>query len=314
MAGAVIDAGLEDTIEINARKTPSQSVHDLQASSDVIVLLNQAKNRQTGLAFGSRVAANARITRPFIQIDSGGMFVAKLAGNDIGFAEIVAKNLSLELLEWSPNSICNSPNNNAMKRRLVGVLPGKLISINGIVIAKAIESDIEIRAQDRKIIDIKGAIMKHHGLEKLPPLDLDKAIIRSGIIRRMEASPRIRDGRGNGAAIIDHCAEGAFEVAKGCHVVLTVGDDTTAIAADILSRLDIPVIGIVDGDLDRLLYNTMIPKGSIMITGEAGYDDIVDKLIKEQIFKGGKIPFWANQLTERVMEIAGERVVKVEMY
>ena len=72
---AVIDADLEDIISINARKTPSQSVHDLQASSDVIVLLNQAKNRQTGLAFGSRVAANARITRPLIQIDSGGILL-----------------------------------------------------------------------------------------------------------------------------------------------------------------------------------------------------------------------------------------------
>jgi hypothetical protein len=312
---AVIDAGIEDIIDINAKKTPSQLVHDLQASSDAIVLLNQAKNRQTGLAFGSRVAANARIIRPLIQIDYGGMFVAKLAGIDIGFAEIVAENLCLELLEWSINSTCNSHDCNATKRRLVGVFPGELISINGVVIAKAIESDIEIRVQEGKVIDIKGAIMKHQGLEKLPPLALDKAIIRSGIIRRTEASPRIRDRRGNGAAIIDHCAENAFEAAKGCRVVLTVGDDTTAIAADILSRLNIPVIGIVDGDLDKLSYNTMIPKGSIIITVEAGYDDIVGKLVKEQIFKGGnRTSFWANQLTERVMEIAGERVVHIEIF
>jgi len=159
------------------------------------------------------------------------MFVVKLAGNDIGFAEIVAENLCLELLEWSPNLMCNSHDNNAMKRRLIGVLPGELISVNGVVIAKAIESDIEIRARNGKIIDINGAIMKNHGLEKLPPLDLDKAIIRSGIIRRTEAIPRIRDSRGNGAAVIDHCAESAFEAAIGCHVVLTMGDDTIAICS-----------------------------------------------------------------------------------
>lgn len=47
-------------------------------------------------------------------------------------------------------------------------------------------------------------------------------------------------------------AEDAFEAAPGASLAVTVGDDTTQIAADILARLGIPVIGIVDGDLDRL--------------------------------------------------------------
>ena len=63
----------------------------------------------------------------------------------------------------------------------------------------------------------------------------------------------------------------------------------------------------------------MIPRqlqqDSIMITVEAGDDDIIGKLVKEQIFKGeNRTSSWANQLTERVMEIAGERVFQAEMY
>lgn len=69
---AVIDAGLEDVIAISPRRRPSQSILDLQATSDVIFLLNLAKSRESGLIFGTMVAKAARINKPLIQIDCGG--------------------------------------------------------------------------------------------------------------------------------------------------------------------------------------------------------------------------------------------------
>ncbi len=76
---AVIDAGLEDVISIRTRRRPSLSIRDLAPTSDVIFLLNQAKSRETGLAFGSMVAKAAGIGKPLIQIDCGGRFVARLS-------------------------------------------------------------------------------------------------------------------------------------------------------------------------------------------------------------------------------------------
>lgn len=164
------------------------------------------------------------------------------------------------------------------------MIPGELISVNGTVIGRAIGAEVEIKAKGGKIIDLKGAEPKMHGLEKLHRVDLEKAIIRSGSIRRSTVRPRIGENRGE-AAFIDHCAEDAFEAAGGAAVALTVGDDTTAIAGDILARLGIAVVGIVDGDIDRLAGSLTILPGSIIIRVRPGYDDIIGRRAREEIFR-----------------------------
>ncbi len=79
---AVIDAGLEGIISINPKRRPSLSIRDLAPTSDVIFLLSQAKSRETGLAFGSMVAAAAGIGKPLVQIDCGGRFVVDLSSEE----------------------------------------------------------------------------------------------------------------------------------------------------------------------------------------------------------------------------------------
>jgi hypothetical protein len=67
--------------------------------------------------------------------------------------------------------------------------------------------------QRRHINLFKVDYLKSHGLEKLPFVDLEKAIIRSGNIRRTKATsaiPRVNEEGSEGAAFIDHCAEDAF--------------------------------------------------------------------------------------------------------
>jgi hypothetical protein len=73
---AVIDAGIEGIIKISPKRRPSQSIKDIQPDYDVIVLLSQAKTRETGLAFGMKVAASVGPFMPLIHIDCGGRFVA----------------------------------------------------------------------------------------------------------------------------------------------------------------------------------------------------------------------------------------------
>jgi hypothetical protein len=318
---AVIDAGLESIIRISPRRRPSQSIGYLQPDSDIIVLLNQAKTRETGLAFGTKVAAHAGASRPIIHIDCGGRFAAVFygAGGAEEIAKTAARDLGLDYLspslpeekEIGGGNIAHD--GDTVKRRLTGVQPGELISINGVVAAKATGGPVEISARKGKIIEIKGAEPKPHGLEKLSIVDLGDAIIRSGNIRRTGARPRALECKGNGAALIDHSAEDAFEIAEGTCVVVTMGDDTTAIAGDILSRMGIPVIGIVDGDLDGLSQRTVMPRGSVIIKVEPGYDDVVGRQIKKEIFQGkSRISIMASDLEKKVMEIAGDRIVQVE--
>ncbi|MFA7375637.1 MAG: DUF2117 domain-containing protein [Methanothrix soehngenii] len=319
---AVIDADLEGIITINTRRRPSISIRDMAADSDIVIILNQAKSRETGLAFGTMVARLAGIDKPLIQIDCGGRFVADLTlshfssdSEDINeeglaVAARLAADLGLDLLRPRPRD-CTLIQGDTVRRIMTGVIPGELISVNGTVIGRAIGAEVEIKAKGGKIIDLKGAEPKMHGLEKLHQVDLERAIIRSGSIRRSTARARIGENRGEGAAFIDHCAEDAFEAAGGAAVALTVGDDTTAIAGDILARLGIAVVGIVDGDIDRLAGSLTILPGSIIIRVRPGYDDIVGGRAREEIFRGEeRISISALDLADRVVDLAGELLVE----
>lgn len=321
---AVIDADLEGIISINTRRRPSISIRDMAEDSDIIIVLNQAKSRETGLAFGTMVARLAGIDKILIQIDCGGRFVADLTlGHEasdsenlneegLAVAARLAADLGLDLLRPRPRD-CTLIQGGTVRRILTGVIPGELISVNGTVIGRAAKPEVEIKASGGKITDLKGAEPKMHGLEKLHQVDLERAIIRSGSIRRSTARPRIKGARGEGAAFIDHCAEDAFEAAQGAAVALTVGDDTTAIAGDILARLGIAVVGIVDGDIDRLAQSLAILPGSIIIRVRPGYDDIIGKRVHDEIF-GGKerVLINAHDLVEGVKELAGDQIIREE--
>lgn len=326
---AVIDAALEDVISIHSRRLPSTSIRDMAEDSDIIIILNQAKSRETGLAFGTMVAKIAGIDLPLIQIDCGGRFVADLTlrpeaseafdsedNNDensyegLRAAARLADDLGLDLLR--PRSQERTlARGDSVRRILTGVIPGELISVNGTVIGRAIGAEVQIEAEGGEIVSLRGAEPKAHGLEKLSRVDLEKAIIRSGSIRRSTARPRIKGVRGEGAAFIDHCAEDAFEAASGAAVALTVGDDTTAIAGDILARLGIPVVGIVDGDADHLAQNLTVAPGSTIIRVQPGYDDIVGRRAHDEIFEGKeRISISARDLAERVKELAGGDLIQ----
>jgi len=322
---AVMDAGLEGMISINTRRRPSISIRDMANDSDIVIILNQAKSRETGQAFGTMVAELAGIDKPLIQIDCGGRFVADLTlcheasgasdsdnnrNEGLRIAARLADDLGLDLFRPRRRD-CTLIQGDSVRRILTGVIPGELISVNGTVIGKAVKPEVEIVARGGKIVELKGAEPKSHGLEKVHHVDLERAIIRSGSIRRSTARPRIGNNRGEGAAFIDHCAEDAFEAASGAALALTVGDDTTAIAGDILARLGIAVVGIVDGDIDRLVQNQTILPGSIIIQVRPGYDDILGRRAREEIFRGEKrISISAHDLADRVADLAGELLLE----
>ena len=322
---AVIDACLEDVITISPRRRPSESIQDLQDTSDVIFLLNQAKSRESGLVFGTMVAAAAGTEKTLIEIDCGGRFVVVLSEDDGGLAERIACDLGLDLL---PHSLLPGASVGKKKtiRAISAVIPGELVSINGTVIGRATESRVEIKAEGGRIVGLKGIKPKEHGLEKLSSvkIDLGKAIIRSGSIRRSEGpksriserANRGEDGRQEQwAAIIDHCAEDAFEAAQGASVAVTVGDDTTIIAGDILARIGIPVIGIVDGDPDRLASCASMLPGSIVLRVMPGYDDLLGRRIKEEIFRGEeRISIRADEMVKRIktLALASGKLVDIE--
>lgn len=315
---AVIDAALENRIDISIRERPSRSVRRLEPTVGMVILLNYAKTRETGLVFGAMVAERAKPKKPLLLADYGGRFLSVLTKDPGPLAERIARLLDLELLASPKFQPRTESSEGIVRRKILGAVPGENVSVNGTVVAKALADTVEITAIDGKIIEISGALVKAHGLEKLSSVDLERAILRTGEIRRTESVPRTIFARGRDAALIDHAAEDTLEGARGAMVAVTVGDDTTAIAGEILVRLGTPLIGIVDGDPDHLCSRTTVPGGSFVIEVRPGTDDIVGRRVREEIFGGeGRISMNGRSIegmVEKIKAIAGDCLKSVQRF
>ncbi|MCZ7392894.1 MAG: DUF2117 domain-containing protein [Candidatus Methanoperedens sp.] len=323
---AVLDAGLEDIIGISKGLTPSETILSIKDAIDLAVLLNHGKTLDTGRSFGQIVASKisqiplVHIERP----DCGGRIIyytqeAKRC------AEYV-RHMLRETYDLPIESGCPAPSHirtdgDLVIRRISGAFVGENIRLDGIVVGEITHHEPEIVCRDGRIVELRGIKAKPHGLEKLKNrrTDLFTARVKTGNIRRSLHEPRIRKmlcrTPCSRIAIIDHCAESTFELVKDAGLVITVGDDTTAIAADILARLGIPVIGIVDGDMDGVLGNAVVPMGSVVIRVKPGFDDIVGREVFE-ILMGGEqeISMEWSELLARILALAEKYVVDVGYY
>lgn len=348
---AVLDAGLEKVIDITKHLKPSVCIESSFETADFVCLLNRGKTFETGRIFGSKVASRLKEPekKPLIQIESPGCPSGKLiplnkkAGNCIEkFSETLEIPAENPLPFYNPVSIetCSNTGKTRITRKISGVLPGENIFINGIVIGKALSSEIKIISENGFITAIKGGEIKEHGLEKLhnyekrDPVDLARAWIKSGDIRRnnlllpgakkqntsarkLDSDFRAVTGKivPGKVVLIDHAAENTYELAAGAELAITVGDDTTAIAGDILFRLGIPIIGITDGDCDNVTCEPKTLPGSIILRLVPGSDDIVGEMVKQELLRGqnsdvfenlfafrGDVLKLAEPLTEAVFE------------
>ncbi|AMD17927.1 hypothetical protein TL18_07745 [Methanobrevibacter sp. YE315] len=295
---AVIDASLENVIDISKKLVPSDSLkifHD--DNVDMIFLLNYGKSDVTGQVFGYKVYNHyaEKITDndiPVIQIERPGEEDGSIIpwNNDSKIVKELSQKLNLAIV--TPEEVYDNhirQDNPGFNQRIVhGVSPGENIMVNSVVIGKTNSDRLTLIAKDNRIVDIVGGELKVHGLEKLGDVDLDSAIIKTGLLRKSKVTPRVistdkpRDFK---ITFLDHAGEDVYRF-RDSSVVITVGDDTTLISSDILYRFDIPIIGITDGDLDKVVEDGFKVKNSIIFEVESGFDDIVGQDIKRIIFEG----------------------------
>ncbi|WP_458454679.1 DUF2117 domain-containing protein [Methanobrevibacter sp.] len=295
---AVIDASLENVIDISRKLVPSDSLkifHD--DGVDVIFLLNYGKSNVTGQVFGYKVY-NHYVDKideddiPVIQIERPGEADGSVIAwnNDLGLAEELSEELNLSIV--TPGEIYENhikQDDAGVNQRIVhGVGPGENIMVNSVIIGKTNSDKLTLIARDNHIVDIVGGELKPHGVEKLGEVDLDSAIIKTGLLRHAKVTPRVISQDKPDAfkvTFLDHAGEDVYGF-RDSSLVITVGDDTTLISSDILYRFDIPVIGITDGDLDRVVEDGFKVKNSIIFELESGFDDIVGQDIKRLMFDG----------------------------
>jgi hypothetical protein len=305
---AAIDAGLEKVIDISKREKVSEAMVRLDRSSDVIVVLNHAKTRESGVAFGSILMERLphELEHPAIQLDLD--FILPLNPEADSMAREIASKLGLEI----ERIICDElPHPH---RILHGVIPGENIWINGNVIGKAQADRVTIRICDGLLV-FEGVEIKEAGLRKVLPFDLNEAMIRTGQVRRTKAVPRSIDNISNGKImLIDHCAEGSFFEAEDASLAITVGDDTTRIAGALLYRRGMPIIGITDGDEDGICDEEAYTSGSVILKLHTGNDDILGNEVRGRFFGDdvhAEMRNTATELVEMIIEMGGDRIKEI---
>ena len=307
---AVIDAQLETKIDISQKLLPSQSIQRfLDEKVDVIFLLDYGKSSVTGHAFGYKVSKRAKshdsnANIPLIQIERPGEpdgsvvpwdpelsdLALEIAGV-LGLKTVTPKSIILEMKDKTRCTLKTNEKNTEVRRRVAGVSPDENIFINGMVVGRSKSSEITLVAENGVLTRIIGGDVKEHGVEKLGKIDLEGAIVKTGLLRRSRVKPRVLKSDKTlpklKVTYLDHAAEDVYSL-KDSDLVVTVGDDTTLVAADILYRFNVPIVGITDGDLDKVVEQGFKTPGSMVVELESGWDDIVGKKIFSEIFNSQK--------------------------
>jgi len=286
----------------------SQNIHTSDAlnqisDKEVLVLANCGKTFETGTVFGQIVSS--RVQRSVIQVERPGFVDGSIIlwrgadGDKSRIVQRVARHLSnylsLTLTERQKKDLSVGHTGDIVSRHVHGAKRGEPVLVQGKVVGTVVDEEVAVIAERGRIVDIRGVTMKAHGLEKIGNIDLRTAYVKTGSLRAGDEScgqSSVRPARPlkrGMVTFVNHCAEGTLEcVNEKTICTITVGDDTTSISGDILSRAGIPIIGITDGDGDGIYAGMCKAEGSIVLRlDNASDDDIGFSLERSGALNGG---------------------------
>ena len=312
---AVIDSGLKD-FEFWG-KMPGESLARLAGETDNIVLATSSKSEESAMTFGGMVVKHADVITPVVQVECANLFFVEwVQGISIPIIDMLRimgvkqrQKIEIKKSVWESDG--------KIFRKMTTAKLNDFILVNGIMVGKAKTAKIIFVCKNGHIIDIQGCSIKQHGIEKLDRfghLDIRKAKLASTYaIRGTETIPRIQPVKGSGVSFIDHAGMHVYDLARNVEGVVTVGDDTTTVVADILYRSQIPVIGIIDGDRDTILKNPHYTPGSVLLT--VPEDDEFGLKVFDEIFQN-KQRFDAtfDEVLELTEKLAREILIKKVLY
>lgn len=312
---AVFDSGLSG-IEFKD-EMPGACLRELAARAETVVMVNYGKSEESGLVFGQMVVERSGIATPMVQAEcSGPFFVEWIQGSPPAVIQALTS-LGLVPRQGIQRRPSLWKEKEKTIRRITTADAGDFVLVNGIMVGRAKGGDVILTCENGRICDVLGAEVKAHGIEKLDRLgrvDLETAkLATTPTIRRTSCIPRTMETSGENMVFLDHAGMHVYGMIDNTRGVVTVGDDTTAVAADILSRFRIPVIGIVDGDEDVVLKNGCVAPGSVRLTVKS--DDEFGLKILASVFQGKtqiKMPF--HQVLDRILSMAGNDLLEKKVY
>lgn len=273
------------------------------SDKEVAVLANCGKTSETGRVFGQIVSS--RVRRSVIHVERPGSIDGSVLlwrgadGDTSRNVEYVAKHLSdrlsLKLVKKQKRELSVEQTDEVVTRHIYGARPGEPLLVHGMIVGTVVDTDVAVIVQRGRIVDIAGIATKAHGLEKIGNIDLGTAYIKTGRLRANNEAcvqrsmvPARPLERGS-VTFVNHCADKTLDSVNETTIcAITVGDDTTSICGDILSRAGIPIVGITDGDGDGLYTGAFEVEGSLVLRlCNASDDDIGFLLERSGALNGG---------------------------
>jgi hypothetical protein len=213
---------------------------------------------------------------------NGRVFVWNADSVSLMLAGLIGEHLSLGV----ERRHAHFPVKRLESRTVNSTVPGEPLFIDHIFVGKVVAPEVVIHASNGRICGIDGVDVKQEGLSKIGRIDLDSILVKSGLLRERIAEPvpcAVRKGRGR-IMVIDHCAYGSLEVPEDAVCALTVGDDTTEVAGDVLARLGVRIIGITDADKDSVLIGPIRMGGSVIFRVGGITDDMAGAMIGKALY------------------------------
>ena len=278
----------------------SQNIHTSDALNhvsdrEVLVLANRGKTSETGRVFGQIVSS--RVPRSVIQVERPGLIDGSVilwrgadgdTSRDVQYvARHLSDRLSLKLVKKHKRELSVEHTDEVVTRHIYGARIGEPLLVQGMVVGTVVVVDVALIVERGRIVDIAGVAMKAHGLEKIGNIDLSTAYVKTGHLRpsnevcvQRSMVPARPLQRGS-VTFVNHRADETLEsVNESTICAITVGDDTTSICGDILSRAGIPIIGITDGDGDGLYSGTYQVEASLTLRLCNASDDEIGFLLE----------------------------------
>lgn len=202
-------------------------------------------------------------------------------------------------------------------RKILAVEPGDFVLIEGIVVGKAISENVVVVGDCGKIKNIMGVDIKKQGFEKVEKKNIPVEEMRINSVKMLRGlvlnRKKLTPIKKNRVAFINHAGYYIYNfIEDGAGAAVTVGDDTTLVTGDIMSRFSMPIIGLVDGDANCLLGNVVYAQNSVILYLED--DDTFGKAVFNEIFKRELLSEASfEEIKESIIDLAKKKKVLKEV-
>lgn len=281
---AMLDNFLEDEVKL-IRKGWSSWIESSAQEYDFLINATYTTDLERSLADCWHL--NKRIEKdiPLIGIDTNSKTIVPWDARARDFTETLAEEIGLQLGNAVDFGKTFWEEEGRKYRKILAPGIGDHLLINGTVVGRVKSKNVIVIEEDEKVIDIQGVKVKKYGLDKVKDISLEEAKIDTASLLRKPYPNRrnLKLKKKNKVAFIDHAGYHIYNfIDESIGGAVTVGDDTTAIAGDILSRYSTPIAGLVDGDADELLVGPNYAEGSIILY--LTEDDSFGRTVFKEIF------------------------------